>query len=202
MAEDFETILKAGSAEYAARTSPRPAEAVRARGDQLRRHHRAATVALAVAVVAAVGGGAFVATGHLSRHSAQPPAATSSATIATTSCRSLVASQSVKDAVTQAYRLAQPGLVHIAPVKGTFYYGACGDVSYAGARFTPTSGSTAGEQVALQDAGSVEKYFTKSPNGMWTYVATDGFPASTHGCAAIPQIPAALAALWADCRHG
>jgi hypothetical protein len=200
MAEDFETILKAGSAEYAARTSPRPGEAVRARGDQLRRHHRAATAALAVALVAAVGGGAFAATGHLSRHSVQPPAATSSATT-TTSCRSLVASQSVKDAVTQAYRRAQPGLVHIAPVKGTFYYGACDGVSYAGSRFTPTSGSTVGEQVALQDDGSVEKYFTKSPNGTWSYVATDGFPASSRGCAAIPQIPAPLAVLWADCLH-
>lgn len=205
-AEDFETILKTGSADFATQLTPRSAPAVRARGEQLLRRRRTATTALAVALMAAVAGGAFAATG-LSRHSASPAAVatqhTASAAPSTASagsCRSLVVPQAVKDAVTEAYRQSQTGLVHIAPVKGTFYYGTCDGTTYASTRFTPTSGATLGEQVQLQDEGSAAKYFTKTPNRAWTYVATDGFPRSPRGCAAIPQIPASLAALWADCK--
>jgi hypothetical protein len=197
-AEDFETILKAGSADFATQLTPRPAPAVRARGEQLLRRRRTATTALAVALMAAVAGGAFAATG-LSRHSASPAAVATQHTTSA-SCRSLVVPQAVKDAVTETYRQSQTGLVHIAPVKGTFYYGTCDGTTYASTRFTPTSGATLGEQVQLQDEGSAAKYFTKPPNGTWTYVATDGFPRSPRGCAAIPQIPSSLAALWADCK--
>jgi hypothetical protein len=213
MTEDFETILKAGAADFGTRISPPPAEAVRVRGDQLLQRRRAATAALAVVLVAAVGGGAFAAT-DLSRHSVPPaavapqrttsapsrPATTAPSPRSTSSCQSLVVPQEVKDAVTEAYRQSQTGLTHIAPEKGSFYYGKCDGVSYAGTRFAPTSGATLDERVQLQDDGGAEKYFTKSPNGKWTYVATDGLPRSPRGCAAIPQIPASLAALWADCK--
>ncbi|MFR0357498.1 hypothetical protein [Streptomyces sediminimaris] len=127
------------------------------------------------------------------------PGTTHSATTAA-SCRSLVVPQSVKDAVTQAYRRSQQGLTHIAPVKGTFYYGSCGDTAYAATRFDPTAGATLPEQVQLQDEGGQEKYFTKTAKGQWTYVATDGFPRDPRGCAAIPQIPSDLARAWADCK--
>lgn len=56
------------------------------------------------------------------------------------------------------------------------------------------------EQVALQDDGAAMKYFTDRPGAGWHYVASAGFPAAARGCAAIPQIPARLAALWNDCR--
>jgi hypothetical protein len=110
-----------------------------------------------------------------------------------------VVAQDVKDAVTQAYRRSQPGLVHITPVKGTFYYGRCDGVFYAGASFTPTAGATENELVQLQDEGGAEKYFTKNRDGAWTFVAGDGLPRDPRGCAALPGIPARLAALWGDC---
>ena len=225
MTEDFEAILRGGSEELAARTSARPAAAVRARGDELRRRHRMTTAALAVALVAAVGGGALAVTGP-SRQASPPEGAVSPATPATSaapptvtpkahtaapdpaatspsspssSCRSLVVPQEVKDAVTEAYRRSQPGLVHITPVKGTFYYGQCDGVLYAGASFTATADATENELVQLQDEGSTEKYFTKADGSEWTHVAGDGFPRSPRGCAAVPEIPARLARLWGDC---
>ncbi|MEU6256996.1 hypothetical protein [Streptomyces sp. NPDC047043] len=226
MTEDFEAILRAGSEELAARTGARPAAVVRARGDELRRRRRMATAGLAVAVVAAVGGGAFALTGHFGQAllpeavvspttpagSTTPPAATSKtpdpapddpaatpSSPASQPCRSLVVPQQVKDAVTLAYERSQPGLVHIAPVKGTFYYGECDGVFYAGTSFTATAAATENELVQLQDEGSTEKYFTKTKDGAWTFVAGDGFPRDPQGCAAIPVIPARLAALWGDC---
>ncbi|WP_159045502.1 hypothetical protein [Streptomyces puniciscabiei] len=106
----------------------------------------------------------------------------------------------VKASVTMAYRRqTQPPLTHIAPVKGTFYYGSCGGVLYAGTRFHLTAGSTEAEQVALQDDGAAMKYFVDRPGAGWRYVAGDSFPAGPRGCAAIAQIPARLAALWNDC---
>ncbi|MFI5800578.1 hypothetical protein [Streptomyces sp. NPDC051677] len=116
-------------------------------------------------------------------------------------CRSLPASPTVKAGVTAAYRSqAQPPLSHIAPVKGTFYYGSCDGIRYAGTRFQLTPGSTEAEQVALQDEGAAMKYFVDRPGTGWSYAASDGFPADPQGCAAITQIPARLAALWNDCR--
>ncbi|MER5185711.1 hypothetical protein ABT009_46965 [Streptomyces sp. NPDC002896] len=226
MTEDFEAILQGGSEELAARTSAQPAAVVRARGDELRRRHRMATAALAVALVAAVGGGTFAVSGH--SHQAPPPEAVVSPTTPATStapptvtpktpsaapddpaatppstpsppCRSLVVPQEVKDAVTLAYRRSQPGLVHIAPVKGTFYYGECDGVLYAGTSFTPTADATENELVQLQDEGGAEKYFTKAKGSAWTFAASDGLPRDPRGCAAIPEIPAQLATLWGDC---
>ncbi|MFR9798804.1 hypothetical protein ACL02U_23355 [Streptomyces sp. MS06] len=225
MTEDFETILRAGDAEFAARLAPRPAEAVRSRGDRLLRRRRYATAAAAVAVVAAVGGGALVAVGP-SGSTAPPASATVGGTTgkptptgpttgstgapapSTTAapsggsadrCRSLVVPQSVKDAVTEAYRRSQQNLTHIAPAKGSFFYGTCGDTAYAATRFDPTSGVSPGEEVQLQDAGGAMKYFTRSQDGQWAYVASDGLPRDPRGCAAVPQIPAELARLWAGC---
>ncbi|MDQ1065053.1 hypothetical protein [Streptomyces canus] len=228
MTEDFEAILQAGSQELAAQTSARPAAVVRSRGDELRRRHRMATAALAVALVAAVGGGAFAVTGH-SRQVAAPEAVVSPTTPATSTdeptvtpktpsaapdnpaatppstpsppCRSLVVPQEIKDAVTQAYQRSQPELVHIAPVRGTFYYGECDGVLYAGTAFTPTADATENELVQLQDEGGAEKYFTKdkATGSTWTFVDSDGFPRDPRGCAAIHEIPARLAALWGDC---
>ncbi|MFF7761054.1 hypothetical protein [Streptomyces griseorubiginosus] len=107
----------------------------------------------------------------------------------------------VKADVTAAYGTqAQPRLRHIAPVKGTFYYGSCDGTFYAGTRFQLTPGSTEAEQVALQDDGSVMKYFIDRPGTSWTYLASAPFPASPEGCAALPEIPAHLSALWNDCR--
>jgi hypothetical protein len=229
MTEDFEAILQAGSQELATRTSAQPAAMVRARGDVLRRRHRMATAALAVALVAAVGGGAFAVTGHSPQAPSPeavvspttPPASTAPPTVTpktptaepdgpaatppssppSPACRSLVVPQEVKDAVTLAYRRSQPGLVHIAPVKGTFYYGQCGGVLYAGTSFTPTADATDNELVQLQDDGGAEKYFTKdkTTGSTWTFVDSDGLPRDPRGCAAIPKIPARLASLWGDC---
>ncbi|WP_051865858.1 hypothetical protein [Streptomyces griseus] len=228
MTEEFEAVLRGGSEELAARTTARPVAAVRARGDKLRRRHRMATATLAVALVAAVGGGAVAITGPSRQGSpsegavdlATPPTSTAPPTVTpgspsaapyatnapsppssnpSLSCRSLVVPQEVKDAVTQAYRRSQPTLVHIAPVKGTFYYGQCDGAFYAGATFTATAGATENELVQLQDEGATEKYFTKAQDSAWTYVAGDGFPRDPRGCAAIPEIPAQLAGLWDDC---
>ncbi|MEU0412314.1 hypothetical protein ABZ307_31445 [Streptomyces griseorubiginosus] len=116
-------------------------------------------------------------------------------------CRSLPVSPTVKADVTTAYGdQAQPPLRHITPVKGTFYYGSCGKTFYAATRFQLTPGSTEAEQVALQDDGSVMKYFIDRPGTAWTFLAGDTFPASPSGCAAVPEIPSHLSTLWNDCR--
>ncbi|MEU6353789.1 hypothetical protein ABZ896_31410 [Streptomyces sp. NPDC047072] len=116
-------------------------------------------------------------------------------------CTSLVVSSAVKANVTTAYgNQARPRLTHLAPVKGTFYYGSCDGTFYAATRFRPTAGSTEAEQVALQDDGSAMKYFVDRPGTGWTYLASDGFPASPQGCAAITRIPSSLASAWDDCH--
>ncbi|TCR21317.1 hypothetical protein EV578_106460 [Streptomyces sp. BK205] len=132
---------------------------------------------------------------------ASPRPTTANAPARTDACRSLPVSATVKADVTAAYgKQAEPRLTHITPVKGTFYYGSCDGSFYAGTRFQLTPGSTEAEQVALQDDGSVMKYFIDRPGTGWTYLASDPFPASPKGCAAIPEIPAHLSALWNDCR--
>ncbi|MGW3635115.1 hypothetical protein ACWD7F_34095 [Streptomyces sp. NPDC005122] len=98
-----------------------------------------------------------------------------------------------------AYRRAQLGLTHFVPVRGTFYYGACDGVFFAGTSFTPTAEATEGELVQLQDAGGAEKYFTKAEDGGWTFAASDDLPRDPRGCAAISEIPARLAELWDNC---
>ncbi|MGW9027793.1 hypothetical protein ACWGQ5_27240 [Streptomyces sp. NPDC055722] len=102
--------------------------------------------------------------------------------------------------MTAAYgRQSRPQLVHIRPRTGTFYYGNCDGTTYAAAMFVLTAGATYAEQVASQDDGAAMKYFSRSGNGNWTLIASDGLPRDPRGCAAIPQIPAPLAALWAHC---
>ncbi|MFJ9916423.1 hypothetical protein [Actinacidiphila glaucinigra] len=115
-------------------------------------------------------------------------------------CRNLAVGGEVKAAVTRAYQRGFPRLVHIAPAPGRFFYGQCGTVRYAAAQFQPTQGANEGELVSLQDEGSAMKYFRAPSGGDWSYVATDGFPASEGGCRAIPQIPRALATAWRNCR--
>ncbi|MFG2305432.1 hypothetical protein [Actinacidiphila glaucinigra] len=115
-------------------------------------------------------------------------------------CRNLAAGGEVKGAVTRAYQRGFPRFAHIAPAPGRFFYGQCGTVRYAAAQFQPTQGATEGELVGLQDEGSAMKYFRASSGSDWSYVATDGFPASEGGCRAIAQIPRALATAWRNCR--
>lgn len=132
---------------------------------------------------------------------ASPRPTTAGAPARTDSCRSLPVPATVKADVSAAYGTqAQPRLTHITPVKGTFYYGSCDGTFYAGTRFQLTPGSTEAEQVALQDDGSVMKYFIDRPGTGWTYLASDTFPASPKGCAAVPQIPSHLSTLWNDCH--
>lgn len=215
MADHFERALRAASRDAAAHTVAPPAETVRARGDRLRNRRRAATAAFAMTIVAGIGG-AVLATTLSAPHPTPPagpgPAATSDAPsphdtarghrksgAGTHDCRTRVVTPSTKEAVTRAYRRAQPDLVHIAPEKGVFYYGTCGKTAYAATSFRPTGGATLREQVTLQDEGGATKYFRKEPGGPWVYVATDGLPRSPKGCAAIPQIPHSLAKAWNDC---
>lgn len=115
-------------------------------------------------------------------------------------CRSLTVSTAAKTEVTAAYgRQSRPRLVDIRPRTGTFYYGSCGSTTYAAAMFVPTVGATYAERVASQDDGAAMKYFSRSGNGNWTLIASDGLPRDPRGCAAVPQIPAPLATHWADC---
>ncbi|MFI2301171.1 hypothetical protein ACH5AL_20325 [Actinacidiphila glaucinigra] len=127
-------------------------------------------------------------------------AATRQAPTSVPGCRNLAAGGEVKGAVTRAYQRGFPRFAHIAPAPGRFFYGQCGTVRYAAAQFQPTQGATEGELVGLQDEGSAMKYFRASSGGDWSYVATDGFPASEGGCRAIAQIPRALATAWRNCR--
>jgi hypothetical protein len=128
------------------------------------------------------------------------PSASATAQAGGAGCRSLVATAAVKQAVTTAYgHQAQPPLVHIQPEKGSFFYGECGGTYYAATPFQPGPGATLAEQVALQDDGAAMKYLSAGSAGTWRYVASDGLPADPRGCAAIPRIPAQLAALWNDC---
>lgn len=114
-------------------------------------------------------------------------------------CRNLTVSGEVKAAVTRAYQRGFPRFVHIEPEPQRFFFGQCGTVRYAATQFQPTQGATEGELVNLQDEGSAMKYFRATSGTNWTYVATDGFPASESGCRAIPQIPRALATAWRNC---
>jgi hypothetical protein len=66
--DDFERTLQAGSRAVAETVRPRPAEAIRARGDQRRRRQAAGSVLLAIAVLAG-GGAAYAGT----RTAAPPP---------------------------------------------------------------------------------------------------------------------------------
>ncbi|MEU1407744.1 hypothetical protein ABZ471_36380 [Streptomyces sp. NPDC005728] len=130
---------------------------------------------------------------------AKSPSPSASPTAAA-GCRSLTVSPAVKSEVTVAYgRQSRPQLVHIRPRTGTFYYGSCDGTAYAAAMFVPTADATSAELVAGQDEGAAMKYFSRSGNGSWTLIAGDGLPRDPHGCAAISQIPARLATLWADC---
>ncbi|WP_406838120.1 hypothetical protein ACICHK_21085 [Streptomyces sp. AHU1] len=113
-------------------------------------------------------------------------------------CRNLAAGAEVKAEVTRTYRRDVTHFVHMGPAPGTFFYGRCGTVRYAAARFQPTAGATEAELVGLQDEGSVTKYFRDSGGG-WVYVATDGLPVSPRGCGDIPAIPHALATAWRNC---
>ncbi|MEU6218290.1 hypothetical protein ABZ845_12345 [Streptomyces sp. NPDC047022] len=193
------------------------------------RHHRAtrptatAIAALSTAGIALLAGCSSTGSAHTDR-SASPSVTTASPTSAavpraagapsqttkgpsspasptpTASCRSLTASPAVKAEVTAAYgHQRRPQLVHIRPRTGTFYYGNCEGTTYAAAMFVPTAGATYPELVASQDDGAAMKYFSRSGNGSWVLIASDGLPRDPRGCAAIPKIPAPLAALWADC---
>ncbi|MGC0376083.1 hypothetical protein [Streptomyces sp. SAI-229] len=54
----------------------------------------------------------------------------------------------------------------------------------------------------VQDEGGATKYFRGTPGGTWTYLTSDTFPHAPRGCGDIPQIPDALADLWANCTAG
>lgn len=123
------------------------------------------------------------------------PSATATATATATACATLVATASVKEAVTHVYQTAAH-LEHIQPRPGGFLYGECGGVMYAETRFTPTADATTDEQVALQDEGSSRKYFRLGSAGTWTYLGTGGFP-DTGGC--LSQIPYPMATIWNGC---
>ncbi|MFD7434840.1 hypothetical protein [Streptomyces sp. NPDC059861] len=114
-------------------------------------------------------------------------------------CRNLNAGSDVKTAVTGAYQSSFPRFRHIQPAPRQFFYGQCGDVRYAATRFQATPGATLDELVAMQDEGSVTKYFRTTSAGGWTYVASDSFPPGARGCGDIPQIPAALSETWGNC---
>ncbi|MFG1665251.1 hypothetical protein [Streptomyces sp. Y7] len=114
-------------------------------------------------------------------------------------CGNLAATSEVKAAVTGAYRSAFPRFVHVQPAPDQFYYGQCDGVRYAATRFEATSGATQEELVAMQDEGSVTKYFRSTSGGGWNYLTSDGFPRGAHGCGDIPQIPDALSETWGNC---
>ena len=114
-------------------------------------------------------------------------------------CRNLVAGAAVKAEVVSAYRRVMPSLQHVA-VGHPFYYGQCGSMLYAAARFVPGEGVTDGELVSFQDEGATMKFFARPASGSWRRVGGEGFPASPKGCAEPgSNIPAALASLWGDC---
>ncbi|WP_151484079.1 hypothetical protein [Streptomyces albicerus] len=101
--------------------------------------------------------------------------------------------------MTVAYQRSFPRFAHIQPVPGQFFYGQCGGVRYAAARFESTPGTTYEELVRLQDEGGATKYFRGTSAGSWSYVASDGFPRGPQGCGDVAQIPEALAEVWGNC---
>jgi hypothetical protein len=121
--------------------------------------------------------------------------------VASGGCVNLPATAAAKAGAVAAYQKVQPGMPYLVTRPGRFYYGQCQGTYYAASQFTVPAGVTPplSEQVALQDDGAAMKYFRRNGDGSWTLIASDGFPAAPGGCAAIPRIPKALAALWADC---
>jgi hypothetical protein len=114
------------------------------------------------------------------------------------SCRNLLATSTVKQAVTLAQR-AYSHLVHIQPEPGAFYYGACAGVQYAAVVFEAGPGAGHAEAVGLQDDGSAMQYYRAQTGAPWQNVASDSLPRDPRGCAAIGDLPAALSTLWAGC---
>ena len=160
------------------------------------------------AVASATGGSAPAASASAgSSTAASAPAGTSSASAPSgggtatnaAGCQNLAATAAVKAAVTAAYESANPQLNHIEPVPGSFFYGSCGSTRYAATRFVPTAGASQTTLVAMQDVGSVRKYFSSTGSGSWGYTGTDGFP-SRGGCPA--TVPAGLATAWGNCSAG
>ncbi|MEV6317094.1 hypothetical protein [Streptomyces sp. NPDC051776] len=115
------------------------------------------------------------------------------------SCRKLVATAEVKEAVTDAYRKAFPVFQHIKPTPGAFYYGECGN-QFAGTTFELTPGHSEKEGVNMQDEGATMKYFTIQ-DGEWMFIAS-GAEELAKGCTAVKEIPAELAKVWNDCPVG
>jgi hypothetical protein len=113
-------------------------------------------------------------------------------------CRNLLATSTVKQAVTLAHR-AYSHLVHIQPEPGAFYYGACAGVQYAAVVFQAGPGAGHAEAVGLQDDGSAMQYYRAQTGAPWQNIASDSLPRDPRGCAAIGDLPAALSTLWAGC---
>ncbi|MFC5219922.1 hypothetical protein [Streptomyces coerulescens] len=101
--------------------------------------------------------------------------------------------------MTRAYQHAFPRFVHVRPVPHQFFYGQCGDVSYAATRFEASPGATHEELVGMQDEGSATKYFRSTSKGGWIYLTSDGFPRGAYGCRDVHQIPQAMSAAWGNC---
>jgi hypothetical protein len=144
--------------------------------------------------------------GHCGRPAAAGPSPVGQITASTGSttpsaaaeCINLAAGAAVKAAATAAHR-QYTHLVHIQPVPGDFYYGACGGIQYAATDFEAAPGAGPPESVGLQDDGAAMQYFLRPPGGGWRHVDSDGFPRDPRGCAAITTIPSPLAVIWHGC---
>ncbi|MER5548438.1 hypothetical protein ACWDBD_29275 [Streptomyces sp. NPDC001118] len=111
-----------------------------------------------------------------------------------TGCRNLVATATVKTAVTRAYTSHNSLFHHIKPRPGQFLYGQCGDTRYAATAFELTPGATHQEQIGIQDDGSARKYFILRDGRPWAY-SHSAAPFS-GGCVGIPK---ELSQRWDNC---
>jgi len=112
---------------------------------------------------------------------------------ATPGCVNGAVTDAIRAALVQANRL--PG-GHAVP--GHTYYGTCGAVSYAVARFEPVTNATLAEQVSFQDDGSDSRFFMKQARGAWTVVGQRDYDLAPT-CATFTQLPSALKTLWQNC---
>lgn len=114
---------------------------------------------------------------------------------ATPRCVNAAVTVAVRTALVEANR--QPGG---QAVPGHTYYGTCGPVAYAVARFEPAPHATLAEQVSFQDDGSDTRFFMRQAGSAWMVVGRRQYDLAPT-CATFTQLPSALKTLWQNCPH-
>jgi hypothetical protein len=208
VSDDFEQRLRSGAAQVAADLNPRPADLIRARGDQRRHRKIAGSLALALVLIAGGGGTAYA----LGQHAPRPPSPVAPAATATPSATPGHTTAPPASATGSPGATGPPGATtspgHATTTTTTLQLGplilrvpATWRVTYRDAQgdYTVSTGACAGDDLVGAEAGSPCPAFsliadagpTSSPAGdigTHAYVPGQEYTTSTGatGCPAKP----------------